>query len=95
MQDALKIREAVEKLSAGSSVVIAGGGPTGVSLAAAIIELPAVKNSKTKITIVDASDGLLPGWDERLSATSQAALAAKGIKIVTGKRIVKVNQLAN
>lgn len=91
VQDALKIREAVEKLSAGSSVVIAGGGPTGVSLAAALFELPAVKNNKIKITIVDASDGLLPGWDARLSATSQAALETKGIEIVAGKRIVKVN----
>ncbi|MEW6604896.1 MAG: FAD-dependent oxidoreductase [Thermoproteota archaeon] len=91
VQDALKIMEIVERLSAGSSVVIAGGGQTGVNLAAALFELPAVKNNKIRITTVDAADGLLPGWDERLSATSQAALVARGIKIVTGKRIVKVN----
>jgi NADH dehydrogenase len=92
VQDALKIKQKVEGLAAGSSVVIVGGGPTGVSLAAALIELPAARHNKIKITVIDSSDSLLPGWDERLSATSLSALRVRGIEITTGKRVAKVDR---
>ncbi len=92
VQDALKIKERVESLTVRSTVVIAGGGPSGVSLAAALCELPAVKRNNIKIKIIDSSDNLLPGWDERLSVTSEKALAARDIEIVTGSRIVRVGR---
>jgi NADH:ubiquinone reductase (H+-translocating) len=89
VEDALRIREGIEALSSRSAVVIVGGGPTGVSLAAALLEMPAVKNN-IKIIIVDSSEKLLPGWDRRLSATAEKTLVARGAEIQGGKKIVKV-----
>lgn len=90
VKDALEIRKKIESLQAGSIIVIGGGGPTGVSLAAAVSEMDEVRDKRIGIKIVDSAENLLPGWDARLAATSRAVLAARGVEIVTRKRIIEV-----
>ena len=41
IQDAIKIRQIIDSLPTNSNVVVGGGGPTGVSLAAALSEMDA------------------------------------------------------
>jgi NADH dehydrogenase len=90
VQDAIKIRQIIESLPINSSVVVGGGGPTGVSLAAALSELDAVREKQLRIKILDAAETLLPGWDARLIATSEKVLAAKGVQIITDEKIKRV-----
>ncbi len=87
VQDALKIQEKISNLPKSSVIIIGGGGPTGVSLAAALSESQVVTNKKIRIKIIDSSNSLLPGWDPRLSKTSQKVLSSKGVEILTGRRI--------
>jgi NADH:ubiquinone reductase (H+-translocating) len=90
VQDAIKIRQRVESLPINSIVIVGGGGPTGISLAAALSEMDAVREKELKIKILDSAATLLPGWDMRLVATCEKVLAAKGVQIITKERIKKV-----
>lgn len=90
VQDALEIKEKLSTLPENSIIVIGGGGPTGVSLAAALSESQLVNSKNIQIKIIEASNNLLPGWDPRLSKTSQKVLSSKGIKILTGRTITKI-----
>jgi NADH dehydrogenase len=90
VQDAIKIRQIIESLPTNSNVVVGGGGPTGVSLAAALSEMDAVRQKGLKVKILDSAATLLPGWDVRLIATSERVLAAKGVQIITDEKIKRV-----
>jgi len=86
-------------------IVIAGGGPTGVEVAGELAEhlngpmsrawvgLPSAKAKsqiKVQITIVTASKRILPGLRESLSEKAEVYLAALGVTIRKGVRVVKV-----
>ena len=90
VQDALEIKEKLSALPENSTIIVGGGGPTGVSLAAALSESQLVNGKNIQIKIIEASDNLLPGWDPRLSKASQKILSSKGIKILTGRTIKKI-----
>jgi NADH:ubiquinone reductase (H+-translocating) len=87
LQDAIKIRQTIESLSVNSTVVVAGAGPSGLSLAAALSEMDVVREKELKIELVDSAHTILPGWDVRLAATSKNVLEAKGVQIITGEKI--------
>lgn len=65
--DALELREEVEHAS---SVVIVGGGATGVQLAGAV----ASRHPETAVSLVDAADSLLAGMSEELGADAARIL---------------------
>jgi NADH dehydrogenase len=91
VQDAIKIHQIIGSLPTNSDVVVGGGGPTGVSLAAALSEMDAVRKKELRIKILDSAATLLPGWDARLIATSERVLAAKGVQIITDEKIKRVS----
>ncbi|MDQ3851459.1 MAG: FAD-dependent oxidoreductase [Thermoproteota archaeon] len=90
VQDALKIRKSISNLDDNSTIIIGGGGPTGVSLAAALAESDALHDKNVEIKIMDASGTLLPEWDPRLIKTSEKVLTSKGIEILTRKKIQEI-----
>jgi NADH:ubiquinone reductase (H+-translocating) len=90
VQDALKIRKSISNLDDNSTIIIGGGGPTGVSLAAALAESDALRDKNIEIKIMDASGSLLPEWDPRLIKTSEKVLTSKGIEILTRKKIQEI-----
>lgn len=90
VQDALKIRKSISNLDDNSTIIIGGGGPTGVSLAAALAESDALNDKNVEIKIMDASGSLLSEWDPRLIKTSEKVLTSKGIEILTRKRIQEI-----
>jgi NADH dehydrogenase len=90
VQDAVQIRQIIESLPANSNVVVGGGGPTGVSLAAALSEMDAVRQKELRVKILDSATTLLPGWDARLIATCERVLGAKGVQIITDEKIKRV-----
>jgi NADH:ubiquinone reductase (H+-translocating) len=90
VQDAMEIKEKISTLPENSIIIIGGGGPTGLSLAAALSQSQPVNSKNIQIKIIEASNNLLPGWDLRLSKTSHKVLSSKGIKILTGRAIKKI-----
>ncbi len=71
-------------------MVVGGGGPSGVSLAAALSELNTARQKALRIKVVDAAITILPGWDARLAAISKKVLEAKGVQLITGEKITTV-----
>lgn len=89
-----QVAEAAELLANAGSVVIVGGGPVGVELAAEIADAAADKNSKTKkkreVTLVTSAEHLLhpkPSW---VGAPAEAWLASRGVRVVKGQKVEKV-----
>jgi NADH dehydrogenase len=81
--------------------VVAGGGPTGVELAGAMAELargplakdfPALDFSQVRIVLLEAGDGLLPGFADRLRRYAAKRLAAMGVEVLTGAQAAAVGE---
>ena len=73
-KDALALRD---EIAASSSVVIVGGGATGVQLAGAI----AHRHPSTDVTVIDAADTLLDGMGEATRADAERILRDRGVDI--------------
>lgn len=63
-------------------VIVLGGGHTGVEVAAAWAD------AGREVLLVESADRLLPGWDADLAATARAALEARGVVVLAGRRAV-------
>jgi len=78
------------------TVVIVGGGPTGVELAGAVAELSrralardfrAIDPRQTRVVLVEAGPRLLAGFPESLSAYTQRALERLGVEVRLGRAV--------
>jgi NADH dehydrogenase FAD-containing subunit len=78
--------------------VIVGGGPTGVEMAGALVELARkalatdfrhIDPETTRVILVEAGPRVLPTFPESLAATAQRSLAHLGVDVVTGKAVEK------
>jgi NADH:ubiquinone reductase (H+-translocating) len=74
------------------SVVIVGGGATGVSLGGALSDFinESKKSDSVSVTIIEALPTILSGWDERLVKKVEEVLREKGISIITSSPVAKV-----
>jgi NADH dehydrogenase len=77
------------------SIVIVGGGATGVSLGGALSDFinESKKSDSVSITILEALPTILPGWDERLVKKVEDVLHEKGIRIMTSSPVAKVENV--
>ena len=66
------------------SLVIIGGGVIGVEMAEALVSLG------TKVTIIEMADYIIPALDKEVSQTLRAELEKRGVKILTGAGIEKI-----
>tara|TARA_B110000977_G_scaffold191567_1_gene263871 strand:+ start:47527 stop:49248 length:1722 start_codon:yes stop_codon:yes gene_type:complete len=82
------------------SIVIVGGGPTGVEFAAEVHDFlkedvpklyPNVKD-KLSITIIQSADHILNAMDERISKYAMDKFARDGIDVITGARVLEVKR---
>ena len=84
-----QVTEAAELLREASSVVVVGGGPVGVELAAEIADDRSLAAGR-KITLITSADRLLhpkPAW---VGNPAEAWLKAKGVEVVKGQRAEEV-----
>lgn len=85
--DALAIRERLASLPPEAPVIIAGGGLTGVELAAHIaLNRPQGRS----LTLVEASPSLLPGLPAHLARAARRRLGHLGVNIITGAPVKQV-----
>lgn len=82
-------------------VVIAGGGATGIELAAQLHKvsrlfraygLDNITPQTIKISVIEAADRILPGLPPRLSQATHGELSRLGIDVLTGERVVEVTE---
>ena len=81
------------------TVVIAGGGPTGVEMAGGLAELfddalrrdfPRLDVSQARVVLVEAGERLLPTFDPSLSARAERALQSKGVELHLGVGVASI-----
>jgi NADH:ubiquinone reductase (H+-translocating) len=81
------------------AVVVVGGGPTGVETAGALAELHAMAFGKvyrsldpamSRVVLVERRDGLLAGFDPRLSRYAAAELRRRGVEVRLGLAVEEV-----
>jgi selenide,water dikinase len=75
-------------------VVVVGGGAAGVELAFTFRERLRRERPDVQVTLVEASPRLLPGYPASLARRIEAALARRGIKVVTGCKVASVERSA-
>ena len=89
-----------EMRSAWMTLVVVGGGPTGVELAGALAELAretmrsefrSIDPRAARIILVEAVDEILPGWPEFLRASAREELEQLGVEIRTGTTVQDIS----
>ena len=71
-----------------ASLAVLGGGPIGCEMAQAFARLG------TRVTIIEAEDRLLPREEPEASTAVCEALAADGVTVRTGSKVVRVERVA-
>lgn len=79
-------REAIEATSPPGSLIVLGGGATGLELAQAFARFGSV------VTVVEAADRVLPMAEPEAGAVLTAVLRAEGLDLRTGRRAVAVSR---
>lgn len=83
------------------TVVIAGGGPTGVELAGALAELadqvmkedfPTLDRTKVRVVLLELTDRLLPGFSERSHEVAVRSLEERGVEVRLGTGAEEVTE---
>jgi len=78
------------------TIIVVGGGPTGVELAGAIAELrrhvlphdfPNLDLSESRVVLLEAADHLLHGMHQSMQATSRENLELMGVEVRLGARV--------
>jgi NADH dehydrogenase len=81
-------------------IAIVGGGATGVELAAELFNaaaglrhygLEVFDESRLKVTLIEAGPRILPALPEKLAEAALGELEALGVRVVTGRQIVRAD----
>ena len=112
LEDALRVRAEVlrrfEEADADPSLiaqgwlttVIVGGGPTGVEMAGALVELftkvlakdfPRLDVGRAKVVLIEMSDELLPPFSQGARRHAAEQLRRRGVEVLTGRRVERVD----
>ncbi|MFO0559402.1 MAG: NAD(P)/FAD-dependent oxidoreductase [Polyangiales bacterium] len=94
-------RESDEKLKeALLTMVVIGGGPTGVEMAGALADLSRtvlakdfrrIDPSKARVLLVEGSERVLGGFPQHLSESAQAQLKELGVELVLAQRVTRID----
>jgi NADH dehydrogenase len=83
------------------TLVVVGGGPTGVELAGAIVELARkaivrdfrhIDSTTTRVVLVEAGPRLLPAFPEDLSASARRQLEKLGVEVRLGHAVTQCDE---
>lgn len=88
-----------ERFDGGPTFVVVGGGPTGVEMAGALVELISVSirrdrlridPDRTRVVLMDVADRLLSSFKPTAGAYAEATLRAKGVDVRLGQAVADV-----
>ena len=91
--------ECPEEAEALTTLVVVGGGPTGVELAGAFAELRSkvlardylsYDPKKSRVILLEGGDQLLNGYDPKLAAYTQKRLEKLGVEVKLGQRVTDI-----
>ena len=83
------------------TIVVVGGGPTGVELAGAFAELTRtvlqkdfkrIDPSQARVVMIEAGPHVLPQFSPELSASAERQLKALGVEVRTATKVKSINQ---
>jgi NADH dehydrogenase len=83
------------------TIAIVGGGPTGVELSGAFVELiqrsmnrnfRRIDTSKLKVILIEAGPRLLPPYEEESSAYTKKRLQNLGVEVLTGTMVTDIKE---
>jgi NADH dehydrogenase len=83
------------------NVVLVGGGPTGVEMAGALVELfdrvlprdyPRLEVSRAKVVLVEMLEHLLPPYGEKSRAYTERVLRGRGVDVRLGEALAEVRE---
>jgi NADH dehydrogenase len=114
LDDALRIRRKIlcsferaetepdpEKRKAATTIIVVGGGPTGVELAGAFAELTRtvlrkdfdrIDPTKSLVVLIEGSDHILSPFPPELRASAQRQLEGLGVQVWLNKRVEAVRE---
>ena len=111
MEDAISVRDKSSHLLERAAtfgteesiltVVIVGGGPTGVELAGTLAELrgdelrfsyPGIDSSAARVVLIEQKERLLPSFEERLSSYAKRALEKRGVSVLLTTAVARVEE---
>jgi NADH dehydrogenase FAD-containing subunit len=81
------IKNAQQAISSASQIVIAGAGPIGVELAGEIAEAARDQGKSVKVTLVSASDRVLPMLKASGSKAAESLLTQKNVTIISSHAV--------
>ncbi|RHZ51678.1 NAD(P)/FAD-dependent oxidoreductase [Aspergillus thermomutatus] len=81
------IKNAQQAISSASHIVIGGAGPIGVELAGELAEAAQEQGKSVKITLVSASDRVLPMLKKSASKAAESLLTQKKVKIISSRKV--------
>lgn len=86
--DVEKLMEAAQQTVAGAKeIVIGGAGPIGVEVAGELAEVAEQSGNKVSITLISATDRVLPMLKPSGSSAAQKQLEQKHVKVLTSTRV--------
>lgn len=97
-EDAERRPENAERLL---TFVVVGGGPTGVELAGALVEIAvhslgdefdAIDPSQARVILVEGTPHVLPVYPETLSESARRQLEGLGVEVVTGALVHEIDE---
>lgn len=83
--DALALRK---RIGDAESVVVIGGGATGVQLAGAI----RARHRRTDVVVIDGEDRLLPAMATELADGAQRILEERGVRLLLGSQVEEIDE---
>ncbi|KAE8361230.1 hypothetical protein BDV27DRAFT_167126 [Aspergillus caelatus] len=86
------IQAAQGRIKTSQSIVIGGAGPIGVELAGELAEAAHLAGGKVNITLVSASDRILPMLKPAGSTAAEKLLVAQGVRVLTNQKVAGAMQ---
>lgn len=95
MSEAARLRRKLEELAAREdpgprTVVVVGAGAAGVEVGLAADRVLADAGCERRVTLVEAADTILSGYDDRFRRKAERVLAERGLEVIRGHRVESV-----
>ena len=86
-----RIVESQKMIAQARDIVICGAGPVGVEFAGEMADVLKKDGKKRHVTLISATNNILPQVDERVGRHAMTILTRQGVKVVGGSKVVSAH----